>query len=81
MTTFHRASAMSVTAFELERLARIEANRQRMLEMGIVTLSRELAQAATPVKKMENHLGAFAIRFQPRDRLDACVAHRARGRE
>lgn len=72
---------MSVTAFELERLARIESNRKRMLEMGIVTLARELKRTATPVKKI-TEVGS-PMRFLPRDRLDGCFARsaRPRGRE
>ena len=69
---------MSVTAFELERLARIESNRKRMLEMGIVTLARELKQTATPVKKI-TEVGS-PMQFSPRHRLDECFARRARPR-
>ena len=49
-----RADATPTTmtcAFELERQARIDSNRKRMLEMGIVGMARDLAKTATPVKR------------------------------
>lgn len=37
--------------FELERARRIESNRKRMAEMGLFSLSTDLARCATPEKR------------------------------
>ena len=42
---------MTMNEFELERARRIESNRKRMAEMGLVAMSTDLARCATPVKR------------------------------
>ena len=50
----HTYPTMTITnAFELERAARIEANKARMAAMGITTLASNLAAVATVAKKIQ----------------------------
>jgi hypothetical protein len=41
----------TMNEFELERARRIESNRKRMAEMGLFSLSTDLARCATPEKR------------------------------
>jgi hypothetical protein len=58
----HTYPTMTITnAFELERAARIEANKARMAAMGITTLASNLAAVAAVAKKTQVRCDVSAV--------------------
>lgn len=69
-----------LSAFELERQARVEENKRRMSEMGINTLATKLDAVAAPVPKPQVR-ASLTTRIVPFSRLFPRPAkgHRPRG--